>query len=157
MAMGQPGDRVRQGLIGAAADSLGGYLGGFKGMGASMLTNLGLQQMTAPKPPPPQYEERYAALLKTSDHADDRFHERIRADLPPDTLKKLREQAWKLDVPAGRYYLRVNDTAGNPAAVAAFKTVGKSNKLVLATVLKPKNKPPRGTSLSHLMKQPAAS
>lgn len=160
LALAPKGDRARQGAIGAVADSLGGYLGGFKGMGASMATNLALQGLTAPKPPqppPPAYMERFASLLlKTSDHADDRLHERIKADLPKETLDRLREQAWKLTVPPGRYYLNVNDKAGNPAAVAAFKTVGKSNKLVLATVLKPKAKPPRGTSLSHLLKQPTA-
>ena len=101
----------------------------------------------------------YAALAlfsKVADHADDRLKERIRAAFPPDVLEQLREQAGELEVAPGRYYFPMHDAGGNTAAMAAFKTVGKDNKLVLATVLKPKSKPPPGTSLSHLMKQPAA-
>jgi hypothetical protein len=156
-AMAQPGDRMRQALIGGASDAAGGYLGGFKGMGASMLGNMALQGITAPKQhaPPPQ-DPRWAGYEpKMADHADDRLKERIKAELPPDVLAQLRSQAIKLDVPKGKYYLPVNDAVGNPAAVAAFKTVGKDNKLVLATILKPKSKPPSGTSLAHLMKQPS--
>jgi hypothetical protein len=153
-AMAPPGDRMRQMLIGGASDAVGGYVGGFKGMGASMLGNMALQTATAPKPQgPPSGDPRWEQ--KVADHADDRLKERIKAELPPDILAQLRSQAIKLDVPAGRYYLPVKDAVGNPAAVAAFKTVGKDNKLVLATILKPKNKPPSGTSLAHLMKQPA--
>lgn len=156
-AMAQPGDRMRQMLIGGVSDAAGGYLGGFKGMGASMLGNMALQGLTAPKQQrPPQQDPRWEGYApKTADHADDRLKERIKAALPPDVLAQLRAQAIKLDVPAGRYYLPVKDAGGNPAAIAAFKTVGKDNRLVLATVLKPKNKPPSGTSLAHLMKQPA--
>jgi len=158
-AMAPSGDKMRQALIGGVSDAAGGYLGGFKGMGASILGNMALQQATAPKQQrgPPQ-DPRWAGYeQKAADHADDRLKERIKVELPADVLAQLRSQAIKLDVPAGRYYLPVKDAVGNPAAVAAFKTVGKDNKLVLATILRPKNKPPAGTSLSHLMKQPALS
>lgn len=159
-AMAQPGDKVRQGGISLVSDGLGGFLGGFKGMGASMATNMALQGLTAPKPkhpprPPPEQDPRWAGYQpKMADHADDRLKERIRADFPSDALQQLRAQAIKLDLAPGRYYLPMKDSSGNTAAVAAFKTVGDNNKLVLATVLKPKDKPPPGTSLSHLMKQP---
>jgi hypothetical protein len=155
-AMAQPGDRARQAGISAVSDSLGGYIGGFKGMGASMAANMALQGLTAPKPhPPPQGDPRWAGYEpKMADHADDRLKERIRAAFPEDALKQLRSQAIKLDLAPGKYYLPMKDSSGATAAVAAFKTVGKDNKLVLATVLKPKDKPPPGTSLSHLMKQP---
>jgi hypothetical protein len=158
MMMAPKGDKLRQGLIGGVSDTLGGYLGGYKGMGASMLTNMALQGLTAPKQHHPQVDPRFIDYdaPKMADHADDRLKERINADFPPDVLAQLRSQAIKLDVSPGRYYLPMKDASGNTAAVAAFKTVGKDNKLVLATVLKPKGKPPPGTSLSHLMKQPTA-
>jgi len=158
LAMAPKGDKLRQGMIGGVSDALGGGIGGPWGMGASMLTNMALQGLTAPKQHHPQVDPRlidYDAP-KMADHADDRLKERINADFPPDVLAQLRSQAIKLDVSPGRYYLPMKDASGNTAAVAAFKTVGKDNKLVLATVLKPKGKPPPGTSLSHLMKQPTA-
>lgn len=95
-----------------------------------------------------------AVYSKMADHADDRMRERIKEEFPPDALKQLREQARELDVEPGRYYLPLRAPSGSTAAIAAFKTVGKDNQLVLATILKPKSKPPPGTSLSHLMKQP---
>lgn len=98
---------------------------------------------------------KVATLLKKSDHADDRLKERIRAALPPDTLDNLRDQIKGLKVDRGRYYFNINDERGERAAVAAFKTVGPDGKLVLATVLKPKDKPPRGVSLGDRLKQPA--
>jgi len=102
-------------------------------------------------------EGAYAALAvfsKLAYHADDRMQERIKAEFPPGALKQLRDQAFKLKLSPGKYYLPLKDVTGRHSATAAFKTVGKDNKLVLATVLKPKSKPPPGTSLSHLMKQP---
>lgn len=156
-AMAQPGDRLRQALIGGVSDATGGYLGGFKGMGASMLGNMALQGITAPKQRRPHQEDpRWAGYepTKVADHADDRMNERIKAHFPPGVLAQLRSQAIKLEVSPGRYYLPMKDVGGNTTAVAAFKTVGKDNKLVLATVLKPKDKPPPGKSLSHLLKQP---
>jgi len=140
--MAPSGDRMRQGAIGFASDALGGALGPW-GMVASPAINMGLQAVTAPK------EEE-----KQADHADDRMRERIKAHFPPNALADLREQAKGLDVAPGRYYLPMKDKAGNTAAIAAFKTVGAKDHLVLATVLAPKDKPPPGTSLSHLMKQP---
>lgn len=139
--MAPPGDRLRQGAIGFASDAVGSALGPW-GMLASPAINMALQHFTTPR------EE------KTADHADDRLKERIRAEFPPDALKQLREQAKDLELAPGRYYLPMKDKAGTTAAIAAFKTVGPNDKLVLATVLKPKSTPPPGTSLSHLMKQP---
>lgn len=147
-ALAQPGDRGRQAAIGGASDALGGFIGGWKGMGASMLGNMALQHVTAPTPQPPP--DPY----KTADHADDRLRERIRAEFSPGLLDQLREQASDLDVEPGRYYLHLKDSKGHTAAVAAFKTVGKDNKLVLATILNPKKNPPSGSSLVHRMTQP---
>ena len=140
--MAPPGDRLRQGAIGFASDAVGGALGPW-GMLASPAINMALQHFTAPK------EEE-----KRADHADDRLKERIKTEFPPDALEKLRAQAKKLELAPGRYYLPMKDQAGNTAAIAAFKTVGPKDQLVLATVLSPKKNPPSGTSLSHLMKQP---
>jgi hypothetical protein len=155
-AMAQEGDKARQAGIGGVSDALGGFFGGFKGMGASMATNMALQGLTAPKQhgPPPQDPRWTGYEPKLADHADDRLKERIKADFPADALQQLRAQAIKLDLSPGKYYLPMKDSSGNTAAIAAFKTVGDNNKLVLATVLNPKSKPPPGTSLSHLMKQP---
>lgn len=140
--MAPSGDRLRQGAIGFASDAVGGALGPL-GMVASPLINMGLQKLTAPS------DE------KTADHADDRLKERIKTEFPPGTLNQLREQAKHLELAPGRYYLPMKDHAGQTAAIAAFKTVGPKDQLVLATVLTPKNKPPaNSTSLSHLMKQP---
>ena len=143
--MAPKGDRLRQGAIGFASDAVGGALGPW-GMLASPAINMALQHFTAPK-----YEEKQA------DHADDRLKERIKADFPANTLEKLRAQAKELELAPGRYYLPLKDRAGNTAAIAAFKTVGPKDQLVLATVLAPKKNPPSGTSLSHLMKQPMGS
>lgn len=156
-AMAPEGDRLRQGAIGGASDALGGYLGGFKGMGASMATNMALQGMTAPRPrPPPPMTQQWdpQMQMKMAFHADDRFKERITAKFPNDALDQLRNQAKDLDLSPGKYYLPMKDQGGNTAAIAAFKTVGKDNRLVLATVLKPQKNPPAGTSLSHIMQQP---
>lgn len=158
--MAPEGDKGRQAAIGALSDGIGGTIGGMKGMMASMGGNMALQAMTAPKPhyrpaPETQQMERYASL-KLSDHADDRLKERIRADFPPDVLHQLRAQAKDLKVAPGRYYMPMHDSVGNTKAYAAFKTVGKKDTLVLATVLNPANKPPPGSSLSHLLKQPSA-
>lgn len=92
-------------------------------------------------------------LQKVADHADDRLKERISYEFPKGTLDALREQAAKLEVSPGRYYLPLKGKDGNTKAVAAFKTVGPNDKLVLATVLNPGKKKYSGTSLSHLMKQ----
>jgi len=157
LAMAPEGDKMRQGLIGGVSDAAGGYIGGFKGMGASMAGNMALQGLTAPKQYRGQQQDpRWAGYdQKMADHADDRLRERIKVELHPDALAQLRSQAIKLELPPGRYYLPMHDIGGNTAAYAAFKTVGKKNKLVLATVLK-RDKPPPGTSLSHLMKQPVS-
>ena len=143
--MAPSGDRMRQGAIGFASDAIGSALGPW-GMIASPLLNMGLQQLTSS-----------SGEEKRADHADDRLKERIKTEFPPDTLAKLRAQAKELELAPGRYYLPMKDKAGNTAAIAAFKTVGPKDQLVLATVLKPKNNPPSGTSLSHLMKQPLGS
>jgi hypothetical protein len=82
------------------------------------------------------------------------MRERIKTEFPPDTLNQLRKHIEKIEVQPGRYYLPMLDKAGKPAAIAAFKTVGPKDKLVLATVLLPKNKPPPGVSLSHIIPQP---
>jgi hypothetical protein len=144
-AMAPSGDRLRQGGIGFVSDAVGSALGPW-GMLASPLLNMALQHVTAPK----QEEKR-------ADHADDRLKERIKTEFPPDALAKLRAQAKGLELAPGRYYLPMKDKAGNTAAIAAFKTVGPKDQLVLATVLAPKKNPPPGTSLSHLMKQPMGS
>jgi len=141
-AMAPKGDRLRQGLIGLTSDSVGAALGPW-GMLASPAINMALQHFTSPK------EDE-----KRADHADDRLKERIKTEFPPDALAKLRAQAKNLELAPGRYYLPMKDKAGNTAAIAAFKTVGPKDQLVLATVLAPKKNPPSGTSLSHLMKQP---
>lgn len=140
-AMAPSGDRLRQGAIGFASDAIGSALGPW-GMLASPAINMAMQHFTAPT------EE------KRADHADDRLKERIKAEFPPGALNNLRAQAKDLELAPGRYYLPMKDKSGATAAIAAFKTVGPNDKLVLATVLAPKNKPPSGTSLSHLMKQP---
>jgi len=144
-AMAPSGDRLRQGGIGFASDAIGSALGPW-GMLASPAINMALQHFTAPK------EDE-----KRADHADDRLKERIKTEFPPDALAKLRAQAKDLELAPGRYYLPMKDKAGNTAAIAAFKTVGPKDQLVLATVLAPKKNPPSGTSLSHLMKQPMGS
>jgi hypothetical protein len=142
--MAPSGDRLRQGAIGFTSDAIGSALGPW-GMLASPAINMALQHFTSPS------EE------KRADHADDRLKERIKTEFPPDTLEKLRAQAKNLELAPGRYYLPMKDKAGNTAAIAAFKTVGPKDQLVLATVLAPKKNPPSGTSLSHLMKQPMGS
>lgn len=139
--MAPSGDRLRQGGIGLVSDAIGGALGPW-GMAASPAINVALQHFTAPK------EEKQA------DHADDRLKERIKAEFPADTLTKLRSQAANLHLAPGQYYLPLKNKAGNIAAVAAFKTVGPEDRLILATILTPKKHPPTGTSLSHLLKQP---
>lgn len=154
LAMAPQGDKMRQAGIGAASDALGGYIGGLKGMGASLATNMALQKLTAPSQPPPVPAPVPEMQFKEADHADDRLKQRIKDALPSGALDDLREQAKGLEVAPGRYYLNVKNKAGKPVAVAAFKTVGKDHQLVLATILKPRNKPPSGSSLSHLMKQP---
>ena len=131
------GDKVRQGVIGAIAGATGAVMGPM-GMVASPLINMGLQKLTA----------------KQAEHADDRLKERSTVVLPPNTLADLRRQIKTLEVSPGKYYLPLKGPSGNTAAIAAFKTVGKNNELVLATVLKPKKTPPPGSSLSHVLRQP---
>lgn len=84
-------------------------------------------------------------------HAQERLKARTR--LPPSALKQVEAVAAKLSpqVPPGRYYLPLNDKAGNLAGYAAMRTVGKypDHKLVVTTVLGP-NMRPRGTPLSHV-------
>lgn len=130
------GDTLHQALIGGVSDAAGAALGPM-----GMLLSPGIN----------------AVLQKIADHADDRLRERISYEFPKETLDSLRRQAAELDVSPGRYYLPLKSSAGSTKAVAAFKTVGKNNKLVLATVLAPKEKPPKGVSLSHLLKQPQES
>lgn len=152
LAMAPHGDKTRQGLISALADGTAGFVGGVPGMFLSPAINMTLQGLTAPRPQIPP-DADYDFSQKEADHADDRLKERIRAELPPDALDQLREQAKGLQLSPGRYYLTINDVVGNPAGVAAFKTVGPDNQLVLSTVL---NKTPNNaSSLSHLMKQPS--
>lgn len=150
-AMAPEGEKLRQAGIGGLSDAAGGFIGGIPGMVLSPVINTALQHAAAK---PPVYLSERLAALKLAYHADDRFKERIKTEFPEGTLDNLRDQATKLTVAPGRYYFPVRGPAGKTDAVAAFKTVGKDNKLVLATILKPKDKPPAGTSLSHLMRQP---
>ena len=89
-------------------------------------------------------------MIKAADHPKDRLTERTQ--LSPDIIARLREQANHVHVHSGDYYLPLKDRVGNHAGYAAFKTIpGKG--LVLATILSP-GMVPRGTSLSHVMRQP---
>lgn len=132
-AMNAPeGDKLHQAAISGVSDAIGASLGP-----AGMLVSPAIN----------------AVLQKVADHADDRLKERIQYEFPKGTLDSLREQAAKLEVSPGRYYLPLKGTDGNTKAVAAFKTVGPKDKLVLATILKPEHRI-KGTSLSHLLKTP---
>lgn len=151
LAMAPHGDKMRQGLISALSDGAGGFVGGVPGMFLSPVINMSLQGATAPRPQLPEDAE-YDFSQKQADHADDRLQERVQGQLPPDALEQLRAQIKGMQLYPGRYYLTLNDVVGNPAGVAAFKTVGPDNQLVLSTVLN--QAPNNASSLSHLLKQP---
>lgn len=81
-------------------------------------------------------------MIKLALHALDRLRERTR--LPDDAIKHLQAQAHGAAVPAGFYYLPIQNDDGTHAGYAAFKTVetnSNPNKLVLATILGPHMRP----------------
>lgn len=81
-------------------------------------------------------------MIKLALHALDRLRERTR--LPDEAVKHLQAYTRDADVPAGFYYLPIQNDDGTHAGYAAFKTVETNNnprKLVLATVLGPHMRP----------------
>lgn len=81
-------------------------------------------------------------MIKLALHALDRLRERTR--LPDEAVKHLQAYTRDANVPAGFYYLPIQNDDGTHAGYAAFKTVETNNnprKLVLATVLGPHMRP----------------